>query len=321
MTAESGATGVRVLVVDCDSTCLAVVSHMLYAHGYRVITATNVGDAMRILRERKYELDLILTEFYLPDMDKYELFETMGKISSLPIVILSADDDENAMLGCLLKGAALYLVKPITMNDVKILWQFSIKKQKEKENIDSERSSTSCENGSAPENSSSNDDVLESDRYSSSLSKKSKLIWTNELHFKFLEAIKILGIDDAHPREILQHMNVPGLNNEHISSYLQKYRRTLRREQDAIERRMLGGDHQMSSFNFHGETFNVPEFIGSSSSQQQEQLFLLPPPPPPGSPPRMWEQQRNGIFDAEIGDFEQKFHMSIGCEELNFSHG
>lgn len=51
-----------------------------------VVTATHATEAMRILREREDELDLILTEILLPDMDKYELLETMGEISSIPIV-------------------------------------------------------------------------------------------------------------------------------------------------------------------------------------------------------------------------------------------
>lgn len=49
-------------------------------------TATEATDALRILREKEDEVDLILTEAHLPDMDQYEILETLGKMSSLTIV-------------------------------------------------------------------------------------------------------------------------------------------------------------------------------------------------------------------------------------------
>ncbi|WCJ23136.1 Two-component response regulator ORR21 [Euphorbia peplus] len=303
---ESGAIGVSVLVVDCDSTCLAVVSQMLHVYGYRVITATNATDATRILREKEGELDLILTEVHLPDMDKYELLETMGKISRLPVVILSADDDENTMLGCLFKGATFYLLKPITMKDVKNLWQFSdIKKQDE--NLDSE-GSISSEGGSPPDNTSNEmsdstsfSNSLEADNQNLILPKKPKLIWTNELHDRFLQAVTTLGVDNAHPKKILKHMNVPGLKKENVSSHLQKYRLTLRREQEAIQRTMAGdyhvpppGDYQMPPFNLQGETFNslnpqlsmtsIPEFSSSIQNQNSTNLPTYSDPYLNGTP-------------------------------------
>jgi len=51
-----------------------------------VTTATRVTDALHILREKEDEINLILTETHLPDMDQYEILETLGELSSLPIV-------------------------------------------------------------------------------------------------------------------------------------------------------------------------------------------------------------------------------------------
>lgn len=44
---------------------------------------------------------------------------------------MSVDYNGNAMLGGLFKGAMLYLVKPITMDDLKYLWQFALMKERE----------------------------------------------------------------------------------------------------------------------------------------------------------------------------------------------
>lgn len=55
----------------------------------------------------------------------------MKKMSNLPVFLMYVDYNGNAMLGGLFKGAILYLVKPVTMGDLKNLWQFvsSMKKK------------------------------------------------------------------------------------------------------------------------------------------------------------------------------------------------
>ncbi|KAI3757586.1 hypothetical protein L6452_05127 [Arctium lappa] len=59
---------------------------------------------------------------------------------------------------------------------------------------------------------------------SRSITKKNKVIWTPDLHNKFLEAIAILGVDRAVPTKIIDLMKVDGLTRDHIASHLQKYR-------------------------------------------------------------------------------------------------
>ena len=135
---------------------------------------------------------------------------------------MSADDNENAVLGSLFKGAALYLLKPITLNDVKNLWQFAFMKNSEKTLVADVVSSVQ---GESSEESASDEDTEsqsfenkrkqslqkakrialeetekdeEEENYDSSVLKKPKLTWTNELHDRFLQAIKVLGIDSKH---------------------------------------------------------------------------------------------------------------------------
>ncbi|XP_051115159.1 two-component response regulator ORR21-like [Andrographis paniculata] len=58
----------------------------------------------------------------------------------------------------------------------------------------------------------------------SSFRPKPSVEWTPELHKKFLEAIEQLGNDRSYPKEILEHMNVPGLTRMQVASHLQKFR-------------------------------------------------------------------------------------------------
>ena len=50
------------------------------------MTAKRATDAFCIIRDREYEIDLILAEGCLPDMDKYELLETIREMSKLPVI-------------------------------------------------------------------------------------------------------------------------------------------------------------------------------------------------------------------------------------------
>jgi SHAQKYF class myb-like DNA-binding protein len=60
--------------------------------------------------------------------------------------------------------------------------------------------------------------------------KKSRLVWTKELHTLFLAAIERCGgIHKASPKAIMKDMNVDGLTRENVASHLQKYRMRLKR--------------------------------------------------------------------------------------------
>eukprot|EP00740_Mantoniella_antarctica_P014389 CAMPEP_0181380400 /NCGR_PEP_ID=MMETSP1106-20121128/19529_1 /TAXON_ID=81844 /ORGANISM="Mantoniella antarctica, Strain SL-175" /LENGTH=218 /DNA_ID=CAMNT_0023499437 /DNA_START=468 /DNA_END=1121 /DNA_ORIENTATION=+ len=59
--------------------------------------------------------------------------------------------------------------------------------------------------------------------------KKARLVWTPELHMRFMNAVNHLGIKNAVPKTILQLMNVEGMTRENVASHLQKYRLYLKR--------------------------------------------------------------------------------------------
>ena len=61
--------------------------------------------------------------------------------------------------------------------------------------------------------------------------KRQRLVWTPQLHKRFVEAVAHLGIKNAVPKTIMQLMNVEGLTRENVASHLQKYRLYLKRMQ------------------------------------------------------------------------------------------
>nr|XP_010937585.1 transcription factor PCL1-like [Elaeis guineensis] len=78
---------------------------------------------------------------------------------------------------------------------------------------------------SAPQPENSNDD------HSARTLKRPRLVWTPQLHKRFVDVVAHLGIQNAVPKTIMQLMNVEGLTRENVASHLQKYRLYLKRMQ------------------------------------------------------------------------------------------
>ncbi|CAF2127047.1 unnamed protein product [Brassica rapa] len=52
----------------------------------------------------------------------------------------------------------------------------------------------------------------------------SRVVWSQQLHERFLDAVEHLGINHAVPKRIMEFMDVDGLTRVEVASHLQKYR-------------------------------------------------------------------------------------------------
>ncbi|KAJ4826786.1 hypothetical protein Tsubulata_034773 [Turnera subulata] len=76
------------------------------------------------------------------------------------------------------------------------------------------------------------DSMMDGDDPSSARTlKRPRLVWTPQLHKRFVDVVGHLGIKNAVPKTIMQLMNVEGLTRENVASHLQKYRLYLKRMQ------------------------------------------------------------------------------------------
>lgn len=81
--------------------------------------------------------------------------------------------------------------------------------------------------------------------------KKVRLVWTQELHNRFINALSHLGLKHAVPKNILTMMNVEGMTRENVASHLQKYRLYLKKlggyaEKDRIDSDVLQTLHEQN---------------------------------------------------------------------------
>ncbi|MDE7205361.1 MAG: response regulator transcription factor [Lachnospiraceae bacterium] len=103
----------RILLVDDETALLYMVGNLLKKEGYPCVDmAANCSSAMQLTREKEYQL--VLLDVMLPDGDGFILFEQIKQIkgSSLPVIFLSARDEDQARLRGLGLGADDYITKP-----------------------------------------------------------------------------------------------------------------------------------------------------------------------------------------------------------------
>ncbi|MBX3746795.1 MAG: response regulator [Verrucomicrobiae bacterium] len=104
----------RVLLVDDDPGNLELLSRRLGRQGHRVRTAANARAAIEALHE---ELpDLILLDLIMPDIGGDRLlaeFKAHPVWHEVPVIMLSALDEMDSVVRCLLMGAEDYLAKPV----------------------------------------------------------------------------------------------------------------------------------------------------------------------------------------------------------------
>jgi len=249
--------GMRVLAVDDDPVCLKVLETLLRRCQYRVTTTNQAAIALRMLRENRDLFDLVISDVHMPDMDGFKLLELVGLEMDLPVIMLSVNGETKTVMKGITHGACDYLLKPVRLEELRNIWQHVVRRKfsnRERANVDgyeecNRPSNADFDNvhgqtcGSPDQSgrpskkrkeyhSEEEDEGEESnsqDNDDSSGPKKPRVVWSVELHRKFVAAVNQLGIDKAVPKRILELMNVEKLTRENVASHLQKYRLYLKR--------------------------------------------------------------------------------------------
>ena len=109
-------SGARLLVVDDEVPMLRLLRRNLEARGYQVETAERGGDVEPLIAARRP--DLVLLDLNLPDVDGVDVIRAVRAHSSLPIIVLSARDEERDRVTALDAGADDYVSKPFGIEEL-----------------------------------------------------------------------------------------------------------------------------------------------------------------------------------------------------------
>ncbi|KAL0709130.1 hypothetical protein Bca4012_016108 [Brassica carinata] len=231
------------MVVDDDPVFLGVMSRMLEKFKYRdpsimeitVIAVKDPIEALSTLKTQRHNIDLIVTDYYMPRMNGLQLKKQITReFGNIPVIVMSSDSNkEQESLAC---GAMCFLPKPINptdlpkiyqvaltykRNDKSILWyehnhmdtDVSIPQQTQllpdQANVSNSKKKRFIPRSDSRPGNSSNESYVSTDgpgknrkRKSNDGSgddsrplKKPKIKWTDCLHDLFLQAIRHIGLD------------------------------------------------------------------------------------------------------------------------------
>jgi class 3 adenylate cyclase len=105
--------GGAILIVDDDEGNRAMLSRRLQRLGFQTTTAENGRSALEKLKSARF--DLMLLDIQMPELNGYQVLECLKAdpaICDIPVVVLSASDENEKVARCIEMGAEDYLPKP-----------------------------------------------------------------------------------------------------------------------------------------------------------------------------------------------------------------
>ncbi len=106
----------KILVVDDEQSMVDVIRYSLEKAGYQVSTAMDGEEALRLARKEKP--DLVVLDVMLPRLDGYEVCKIICVELGMPIIMVTAKDDEVDKVVGLEVGADDYLTKPFSPREL-----------------------------------------------------------------------------------------------------------------------------------------------------------------------------------------------------------
>ena len=106
-----------VLLIEDDSRIRQIVERGLGARGFSVSSAPDAASAIRAMRARAF--DLVLLDLVLPDADGLSLLRAVREARPrLPVIALTARDDERSKLDGFASGVDDYVTKPFSIAEL-----------------------------------------------------------------------------------------------------------------------------------------------------------------------------------------------------------
>lgn len=106
----------KVLLVDDEKRMLDLVSLYLQPHRYLCKKALGAHEALAYLEKEVF--DIILLDIMMPDMDGWELCREIRKFSDVPIIMLTAREQQEDIIKGLNLGADDYITKPFNEEEL-----------------------------------------------------------------------------------------------------------------------------------------------------------------------------------------------------------
>jgi DNA-binding response OmpR family regulator len=105
----------RILLVDDERSVQTLLAYPLLKDGYEVISAHDGREALDRFAQQRF--DLVVLDIMLPKLDGIEVCRRLRSRSQVPIIMLTAKDDEIDKVLGLEMGADDYITKPFSVRE------------------------------------------------------------------------------------------------------------------------------------------------------------------------------------------------------------
>lgn len=103
-----------ILVADDDRRIRQMLTLYLKGHGYNVLEAENGDQALDVFYANSSKIDLILLDVMMPGRDGFSVLEELRDTSLIPVIMVTAKDQEYDQLKGFKSGADDYISKPFS---------------------------------------------------------------------------------------------------------------------------------------------------------------------------------------------------------------
>lgn len=107
-----------ILIVEDDRFILEGLILSLKDEGFELVSASSFKEASALIEEKLNRMELILLDVTLPDGSGFDLFQMIRRRSDVPILFLTAIDDEIHKVMALEQGADDYITKPFHIREL-----------------------------------------------------------------------------------------------------------------------------------------------------------------------------------------------------------
>ncbi len=125
----------NLLIVDDEESILTVLSEYFRSLSYRVYTAENSEEAMKILNANQ-KIDLLITDIALPGMSGIDLLKISREIrTDVPVIIITGIKALDYAISAIKHGANDYITKPFELTEVRkivekvLRYRFNVQKR------------------------------------------------------------------------------------------------------------------------------------------------------------------------------------------------
>ena len=109
----------KIFIIEDEPSIIQLVQHNLEKNGFIVSSSLNGNDGLKELK--KFQPDLLLLDWMLPDLSGIEICKNIRKdnsIKNLPVIMLTAKGEEEDKIKGLDSGVDDYLTKPFSFNEL-----------------------------------------------------------------------------------------------------------------------------------------------------------------------------------------------------------